>query len=184
MLPAAALEILDRADLERVLPHVQHCAECARLLEDYRKVTAGLGLLLPRQDMDPGRAASLRARLIARARRDLSPKVPDPIRATVVPRTRGPAFLAGRWTGWTVAAALAGVLLMHHAVHRQLAYGWFAAGALTVILVALGLYAGVQRGRLSVLRNQLAALRRAETPPEGRSPATRASSSGPSSPAP
>jgi hypothetical protein len=184
MLPAVALEILDRADLERVLPHVQHCAECARLLEDYRKVTAGLGLLLPCRDMDPARAASLRARLLARTRRDRNAKVPDPILATVVPGAHGPAFLAGRWTGWTVAAALAGVLLMHHAVHRPLDYGWLAAGALTVFLVALGLYASVQRGRLSVLQNQLAAFQREEAPPESGNPAARASSSGPSSPAP
>ncbi len=168
MLPAAALAILDRADLERVLNHVQHCAECARLLQDYREVTAGLGLLLPRREMDPTRAAAVRARLLARTRRDRH-AIPDPALATVVPRARGPTFLADRWTGWTVAAALAGLLLIHHAVHRPLDYGWLAAGVLTVLLVALGLYASVQRGRLSGLQKHLAALQREEARPEGPS---------------
>ena len=180
MLPAAALGILDRTDLDQVQSHVQQCAECAGLLEEYQEVTAGLGLLLPHRGIDPARAASLRARLMARASRDLHAKVPDP---TLAPVPRARAFLAGRWTGWTVAAALAGVLLMHHAVHRPLDYGWLAAGALAVILVSLGLYASVQRGRLSVLQAQLAPFQRKETPPEDLSSATKASSSGPS-PAP
>ena len=182
MLPAAALEILDRADLDRVQSHVQQCPECAGLLEEYQEVTAGLGLLLPHRDIDPARAASLRARLMARARRDLQAKVPDPKLAPVA-HARARAFLASRWTGWTVAAALAGVLLMHHAVHRPLDYGWLAAGALAVILVSLGLYTSVQRGQLSALQKQLATFQRQETPPEDPSPATKASSSGPS-PAP
>lgn len=160
MLPAAALEILDRGDLQHLLIHVQSCEECARALEEYRKVTAGLGLVLPGRAMDPSRSASLRARLLTRARRDSLARVPDGNPAIVAAGSRRTASIAGRWTGWTVAAALAGVLFMHHAVHRPLDYGWLAAGALTVVVVALGVYARVQRDRCLALQERLAATER------------------------
>ena len=59
-----------------------------------------------------------------------------------------------------MAAGLGGVLLMHHSVHRPLAYGWLAAGALTVVVAALAVYALIQRGRVSALRERLTALER------------------------
>jgi hypothetical protein len=62
--------------------------------------------------------------------------------------------------GWMVAAGLAGLPLMHHAIHRPLDYGWLAAGALTIVLVAAGGYARVQRARALTLRASLAAVER------------------------
>lgn len=170
MLPAAALDILDPSDLQHVLVHVQSCKECAQALEEYQEVTAGLGLVLPRRVMDPSRSASLRAKLLARARRDLPATAPDPATAPAakpILAATGSAhtgFITGRWSGWTVAAALAGVLLMHHAVHRPLDYGWLAAGALMVVIVALGAYASVQRSRSLALQKRLAATERGEMP--------------------
>jgi hypothetical protein len=54
-----------------------------------------------------------------------------------------------------VAAGLAGLLLVHHSVHRPVAYGWLAAGLLTFIVIALGVYVRVQQTRLARLRDQL-----------------------------
>ena len=155
MLPAAALDILDRADLDRVLAHVRHCGECARTLEGYQQVTGELGLSLPRVEMDPGHAAALRTRLLARVQRDARSGAGVSKAAHGVRRNSGGAFLTGRWTGWAVAASMAGVLLMHHAVHRQLDYGWLVAGGLVVALVALGIYARLQRAMVSALRKRL-----------------------------
>lgn len=158
MLSAAALDILDSADLERVLVHARDCAECRQLLGEFREVVAALVRLLPSRQMDPARAALLRARLIARAQESLPGGAADPKVAAVIPRSSRAASLADRWSGWMVAAGLAGVLLVHHAVHRPLDYGWLAAGALAVFLIALGVYARVQRRRVSVLRDRLASL--------------------------
>jgi hypothetical protein len=47
-----------------------------------------------------------------------------------------------------LAAGLAGILLVHHSVHRPLDYGWLAAAFLGVVLLAVGIYAWVQRSRV------------------------------------
>ncbi|MBA3553829.1 MAG: hypothetical protein H0W29_03585 [Gemmatimonadales bacterium] len=149
MLPAAALEILDSMELESVAAHTRGCADCARLLEEYRAVAFALTDLLPAGA--PPHSAALRARLLARAaqeRRGAAESARGASRASIV----------NMWTGWTVAAAFGGVLLMHHAVHRPLDYGWLATGALTVILVVTAVYAHIQRSRVSALRARLTAL--------------------------
>ena len=53
-----------------------------------------------------------------------------------------------------VAAGLAGILLVHHSVHRPLDYGWLAAAFLGVVLLAVGIYAGVQRRRVTELEGR------------------------------
>ncbi|MEP7227134.1 MAG: hypothetical protein ABI785_07220 [Gemmatimonadales bacterium] len=152
MLPAAALEILEEAELQRVLAHARACAECARLLEEYGQVTAGLSLQLPQAgQLDSGRSAVLRARLLAKARGDRRGVLPGPHQATT---------LIYRWSGWMVAAGLTSVLLVHHSIHRPLDYGWLATGALLAILIAVGIYAHVQRARAAALRDRVAALER------------------------
>jgi hypothetical protein len=156
MLPAAALEVLDSADLALVLTHTDGCVECARLLEEYREVSFALATQLP-----PGHApqsAALRARLLARARREFG--------EAAAPR-KDAVSLGTKWMGWTVAAGLAGLLLMHHAVHRPLDYGWLATGALSIVVVAALVYAGFQRRRVSALRDRVAALEREAGGPEG-----------------
>ena len=152
MLPAAALEILEAAELQLVLAHAHDCAECAQLLAEYREVAAAIALVLPCRQSSSAGSAPLRARLVARARESGRPKAVS----------RRGLSLAERWAGWAVAAGLAGVILMHHGVHRPLDYGWLVAGALLLVLIGLGAYARVQRGRASVLRSQLDSL-------EGRS---------------
>jgi len=140
LLPAAALEIIDGVDLQSVLAHASGCSECAQLLDQYRKVVATVALQLPRQPMHPDRAAAIRARLLAR------------VPAHRVAPARSPSWME-RQRGWMVAAGLAGVLLVHHSVHRPLDYGWLAAGALMLALVALGAYVRVLRTRLSALQH-------------------------------
>ncbi|HEV2086566.1 MAG TPA: hypothetical protein VGR09_15945 [Gemmatimonadales bacterium] len=144
MLPATALEMLEGEDLDRVLAHAGECTECARRLEEYRGAVAALALTLPSQPMQPARKGQLRERLLARARND--------------PRARARWGGADRWAGWAVAAGLAGVLLVHHGFHRPLAYGWVVAGVVIIALVAVGVYAMVQRGRVSALEERLARL--------------------------
>jgi hypothetical protein len=56
--------------------------------------------------------------------------------------------------GWMVAAGLAGLLLVHHSVHRPVDYGWLIAGILTLLVLALAVYALKQRARLTALRNR------------------------------
>ena len=160
LVPAAALELLDPVDLELVREHVRTCTTCARMLEDYRGVTAELALLLPRQAMAPARSTALRARLLARAPSRAEHLSPAPAVSRAAQQRGRVAFLAGRWAGWSVAAALAGVLLVHHAVHRPLAYGWLVAGGLVILMLALGAYAGGQRRRVSLLEARLAASER------------------------
>jgi len=149
MLPAAALDILEPAELEHVLAYVRDHPECAKLLQEYRDAAAALALELPRRQLDPVLARALRARLIARARTDQSAPLSSSRRATSI---------IYQWSGWMVAAGLAGVVLVHHSIHRPLAYGWLTAGVMLVILLGLGVYARVQRSRVSALEARLADL--------------------------
>jgi len=154
MLPAAALEALDQGDLDRVLSHVRSCDRCAAELADYHQVVASLSLLLPPRLMDPARSRLRRARLLLRARADSRRG------------RRRPALLAAAWSGWTVAAGLAGLLMLHHAIHRPVDYGWLFAGGLAIALVGVGVYALVLRGRLRAHRERLAAAKRDKPSPE------------------
>ena len=155
MLPAAGLGILDAADLELVMAHAGTCSECAGVLRDYCDVAASLPLVLPRQQLDPARSAAIRERLLARAR------------GAEPPISGARRFQADRGSGWLVAAGLAGVLLIHHGIHQPLAYGWLAAGVLTILLVAVVWYALVQRSRAAALGERLANLERPTTKPPG-----------------
>ena len=148
MLPAAALDILEGPELEPVLAHTRDCAECARLLQEYRDGAATLALGLPARQMDPLRSVRLRSRLMARVRADGQQR-----------GSRGGARV-GQWAGWLIAASLAGVLLIHHSVHRTVDYGWLTAGGLTLLLVGVAAFAMVQRNRSRVLRDRLADLER------------------------
>ncbi len=134
-LPAAALAILDSAEMEEVRAHVRECAECATLLEEYRAAATNIALQLPQAHMRADRSDALRARLVARAR--------------AKPRnTRKASSMIYQWSGWMVAAGLAGILLVHHSVHRPLDYGWLVAAFLGMVLLAVGIYAWVQRNRV------------------------------------
>lgn len=156
MVPAAALDILEGTELQQVLAHAGSCAQCGKLLDEYRQVTAALALGLPQAgQLDSDRSTVLRARLLARAQGD---------RRSVVPPRRA-ARLIYQWSGWMVAAGLASVLLVHHSVHRPLDYGWLATGALLAILIAVGIYAWVQRGRAAALQDRVGDLER-RTPPK------------------
>lgn len=142
MLPAAALEILEGPELERLLAHLGECPECVELLREYRDAAASLALLAPAGGLDPARSATLRNRLLTRVQAD---------GGTHPART----LRVDRWMGWMVAAALAGVLLVHHSVHRTLDYGWLAAGVLTFALAGLGIYARKQQRRAAELQQRL-----------------------------
>ena len=147
LLPAAALDLLEDHELHRVEAHTRECTECSRLLQDYRDAAASIGMGLPSDPLDRDHSQLIRAELLARAgnleRRSISESAP---RA---------GFTAGRvpaWTGWAVAAGLAGVLLVHHGFHRPVAYGWVVAGMLAIILVGVGVYALAQRARVAELQ--------------------------------
>jgi anti-sigma factor RsiW len=142
MLPAAALEILEGAELERLQAHLGECPECVELLRQYRDAAAGIALLTPARGLGSARSAALRNRLMTRVRAD---------RGSRTARASG----VDRWIGWMVAAGLAGILLVHHSVHRTLDYGWLAAGVLTFALVGLGLYARKQQRRAVELQQRL-----------------------------
>jgi anti-sigma factor RsiW len=120
-----------------VQAHIGECAECAALLEQYREAAAALSLELPPVPMERVRSDALRARLLARAGAKPGNQV-----------TRKASAMIYRWSGWMVAAGLAGILLIHHSVHRPLDHGWLAAGILVIVLLAVGVYAGVQRSRV------------------------------------
>jgi hypothetical protein len=144
-LPSAALEILDPAEQAGVTEHARSCAECGRLLEDYRRVAGDLARLIPGQPLDSARASAIRSRLLSRVRKDRSGR-------------SARLLMAERWSGWAVAAGLAGVLLVHHGFHHPLAYGWVAAGLLLVALVVLGGYTRLQRARVTALKSRVASL--------------------------
>ena len=134
-LPGAALTILEPEELEQVRAHIRQCPECAALLEEYRNAATILSLQLPHRQMDAARSDALRARLFVRVR--------------AKPRnTRKASAMIYQWSGWMVAAGLAGILLVHHSVHRPLDYGWLAAALLGMVLLAVGVYAWVQRNRV------------------------------------
>jgi hypothetical protein len=161
LLPAAALDILDGNELLEVTTHTRDCAQCALQLESYREAVAGLGNALPQWPLDPARSARLRARVLARAAGK------DPVRRDVVApaRAKDPAGGWAGWAGWAVAAGLSGVLLVHHSVHRPVAYGWLIAGILTLILLAVVLQLQRQRARISALQDQVADLTANSSPP-------------------
>jgi len=142
LLPAAGLDMLEGAELERLRAHLTACPGCVEQLHQYRDAAAGLALLVPAVRMDPARLTAIRTRLMSRvwAGREMK-------------RAGAPGL--DRWLGWMVAASLAGVLLVHHSVHRTLDYGWFLAGVLTFVLVGLAVYARKQQRRASELQQRL-----------------------------
>ena len=140
LLPDAAVEMLDPAEAERVLAHVRNCEECAGLLREYRDAAAVLALQLPARPMSDKRTSAVRSRLLARAGADRA-----------IPTTRKASSMIYQWSGWMVAAGLAGILLVHHSIHRPLDHGWLVAAALGVVVLALGVYGWVQRGRVAEL---------------------------------
>jgi hypothetical protein len=142
LLPAAALEILEGDDLVQVTAHVRDCADCARLLASYREVVATVAINLPEQPLQPARSAALRARLLGRAGREP---------AGSPPATQRRSGWRDRWVGWAVAAGLACILLIHHSIHRPIAYGWLAAGVLAIVVVALAVYIRIQGNRLRAM---------------------------------
>jgi len=142
-LPAAALTMLDPAEMEQVRAHARECAECAALLDQYRAAATMLALGLPQTSMDSARSGVVRSRLLARART----------------RPRKASTMIYQWSGWMVAAGLAGILLVHHSVHRPLDYGWLAAAFLGVVLLAVGVYAWVQHNRVVELEGGAAGQR-------------------------
>ena len=159
MLPAAALDILESSDRQRVLEHLPDCPECTRLLAEYRDVSAALPLLVPDRLLDADRSDALRSRLMTRVRGESNSAAEPPKTTAQSPVTR-PTFTPAKWTGWlgwAVAAGLAGLLLVHHSVHRPVAYGWLAAGVLTFLVIALGVYVRIQQARLAALRERLTA---------------------------
>jgi anti-sigma factor RsiW len=139
MLPAAALEILNSQETEAVLAHIALCEQCTALLEEYRNAAAALSFAAPRRLLDPLRARAMRSRLLTRARTE----GPAPLTSS-----RKASSMIYQWSGWMVAAGITGVLLIHHSVHRPLDYGWLAAGILLMALLAVGIYAWVQRNRV------------------------------------
>ena len=142
LLPAAGLDMLEGAELERLRAHLTACPGCVEQLHQYRAAAAGLALLVPAVRMDPARLAAIRTRLMSRVGAGREMK-------------RAAALGLDRWLGWMVAASLAGVLLVHHSVHRTLDYGWFLAGVLTFVLVGLAGYARKQQRRASELQQRL-----------------------------
>jgi len=149
LLPAAALEILEGDELLEVAAHVQQCARCAALLESYREVVAGLATRLPEQEFPSDRSARVRDRLLARVAGGSAAGA-----RLISPRHRSTGWVA-RWGGWAVAAGMAGVLVVHHAVHRPVAYGWLVAGVLVLLLLALMLYSRAQKERIMALEQRL-----------------------------
>ena len=141
-LPAAALEMLEGGEQAVVTEHARVCAECGQLLRDYRRLAGGLAHLIPSQPFDPARAAVVRSEVMERVREGKRGRT----------KIR---FMAERWSGWMVAAGLAGVLLIHHGIHQPLAYGWLAAGVLLLLLVVLGVYTLVQRASLAAMKDRL-----------------------------
>ena len=146
LIPAAALSALEEAEMQEVLGHAATCDECSRSLAEYRDVVVALDAAAPTPDRDEHAARAVRERLLLRARAERG----------AGPRSRG-GFRRGAelWAGWAVAAGFAGLLLVHHSVHRPLNYGWLAAGVLMVALVGLAVYARVQAGRAAALRDRV-----------------------------
>ena len=142
-LPAAALAILEPAEMEQVQAHVLVFPECGALLEQYREAATAMPLQLPPTPMDARQNDALRARLLARAK------------ATPNKVTRKAGSMIYQWSGWMVAAGLAGILLVHHSIHRPLDHGWLAAAFLGVVLLAVGTYAWVQRRRVAELQDRV-----------------------------
>lgn len=141
-LPAAALAMLDPAQMEQLQAHIRECAECAALLEEYRNAATILSLQLPHAPINAAQNVVLRARLLKRSRFATRNQV-----------TRKASSMIYQWSGWMVAAGLTGILLVHHSVHRPLDYGWLAAGLLVMVLLGVGIYAWVQRNRVLELES-------------------------------
>jgi len=162
LLPAAALEILDGDELVDVTAHIQECTRCAALLDGYREVVAGLATRLPEQEFPSDRSARVRAQLLARVARGSAAGA-----GLISPRHRSTGWV-GRWGGWAVAAGMAGVLVVHHAIHRPVAYGWLVAGILVLLLVGLMLYTRAQKERIMALEQRLrSAVDRGGSHPDG-----------------
>lgn len=142
LLPAAALEMVEHAELARLQAHLAECPGCVELLRQYREAAAGLALQVPAGTLDPARSAVIRNRLLNRVRAG---------RTTKAARGLG----VDRWLGWMVAAGLAGILLVHHSVHQTVNYGWLLAGVLTFVLLGFAIHARKQQRRVSELQQRL-----------------------------
>ena len=152
LLPGAALEVLEADEQALVTAHLPGCDDCARDLAEYREALVQLAQALPSHTLDADGAAQLRQRLLARVASERTPAI-EPRLAPLARRTR--ELLASRWSGWAMAAGLAGVLLMHHGVHRPLGAGWIAAGVLGLVAVVLAIHAMAGRRTVARLRAEL-----------------------------
>jgi Putative zinc-finger len=179
LLPAAALDILEPSDAERVLRHVRSCSGCSLLLHEYREAAGSVGLALPERPLSDESRAAIQERLMARVRGG-APEVGLP--AGTIGPSDGRSYKRRDWwtvwSGWMVAAGLAGLLLVHHAIHRPVAYGWLVAGILSFLVLGLAVHARRQQTKLNRLRDQLAAAagengRAAEGPPLSSGPRSR-----------
>lgn len=158
LLPAAALACLTAAESDGVQAHVARCPQCARILSEYQEVVGTMSLLVPERGFSRARREVVWTRLQARIHQATDIQATDIASVTrpaaALPRWEGQ--VAGRWAGWAVAAGLGGVLLMHHAVHRPVDYGWLAAGAMGIIVVVLAIIVGMQSRKLTDLQARLA----------------------------
>lgn len=152
MLGAEALDALDAGERALLAEHLRGCPQCQRSLGSYRVVSAALAQLPAAEPLDRFKSARLRERIVAQA--TAAEPAPDirPVSGGQSRRmTRG---ISSRWTGWLVAAGMAGLVLTHHAFHRPLQAGWLAAAAFGLALVGLGAYTVVLRQRLGAARQR------------------------------
>jgi hypothetical protein len=149
LLGEASLEILRPTERRRLMAHARECEVCAEALAGYQAVVGTLALLAPAAEWPESRRLALRRRLLARVEGESRPEHPRLV----------------AWLGWVVAAGLAGIVLVHHSIHRPVDFGWLAAGVLALSLVATGAYAAFQRRRVAELRGRLERVEGRETPP-------------------
>jgi hypothetical protein len=159
ILASDTVPVVSGPEWERLCAHLAECEACRSDLAELYPDLTWPSEPLPGAAMDRARSQRVRARLLARAiaeAADISGEPNPGVRtARASPRRR-----ASTWTGWAVAAGMAGLLLTHHAFHRPLELGWIAAATLALLLVGVGVYAMVQREQTAALRDQLAAERR------------------------
>lgn len=145
-LAALALDALDGGEREAVLAHVAGCAACARELAELRAAAELVALSAPPAQLDAGRRAGVRARLLARAAAERgAPAAPAAPGAPAAP-TPAPV---------PVPAPVVDIASRRPAGATTPA--WFAVAA-SVAAVALGIWGGLANRERNELRAQVGQL--------------------------
>lgn len=156
-LAAVALDTTSPEIAIAVRTHAEACPECGPALAAMEETVATLGQLVPQAQINPGRAAGIRSRLVMRGRAERDIRSTAPLGPPDI--ARGVASLAGQGTRHSPGAQRmaearratpAGATRLRNDVPVGRAASWYAIAATVALVIT-----GVQLARVTSDRNRM-----------------------------